>query len=83
MDKVFHLSLKWHLLQYITNRRNTVVNVPIPLEELKDNPSALHNTNEKKQERKLEGKQSKDARHCWNIECMGKDYVSDRYIKKS
>ena len=57
----------------------------IPLEELKNNPSALHNTNEKKLERKqmLEGKQPSGCQYCWNIECMGKDYVSDRHIKST
>ena len=55
------------------------------LEELKNNPSALHNTNEKKLERKqmLEGKQPSGCQYCWNIECMGKDYVSDRHIKST
>jgi len=57
----------------------------IPLEELKDNPSALHNTIEKKKERKLmlEGGKPSGCQYCWNIECMGKDYVSDRHIKSS
>ena len=58
---------------------------PIPLEELKNNPSALHNTMQKKQERKqmLEGEKPSGCQYCWNIECMGKDYVSDRHIKSS
>ena len=55
----------------------------IPLEELKDNPSALHNTNEKKQERKLmlEGGKPDGCVYCWNIEAMGPDYISDRHIR--
>ena len=55
----------------------------IPLEELKDNPSALHNTNEKKQERKLmlEGKRPEGCQYCWNVEDMGPDFVSDRHIR--
>ncbi len=57
----------------------------IPLSELKDNPSALHNTNEKKQERKLmlEGGKPVGCTYCWNIEDMGPEYVSDRYIRNA
>ncbi len=56
---------------------------PIPLEELKDNPSALHNTIEKKDQRKkmLCGEKPDGCNYCWKIEAMGKDYVSDRHIK--
>ena len=55
----------------------------IPLEELKNNPSALHNTLEKKAQRKmmLDGHKPDGCSYCWNIESMGKDYVSDRHIK--
>lgn len=55
----------------------------IPLEELKDNPSALHNTMEKKLERKmmLEGKKPEGCQYCWNIEAMGPEYISDRHIR--
>jgi organic radical activating enzyme len=55
----------------------------IPLEEIKENPSALHNTKEKKIERQkmLDGKQPSGCNYCWKIEAMGKDYVSDRHIK--
>lgn len=56
---------------------------PIPLEELKDNPSALHNTKEKKEQRKqmLCGQKPSGCNYCWKIEAMGKDFVSDRHIK--
>ena len=55
----------------------------IELEELKDNPSALHNTSHKKLERKemLEGIKTKGCQYCWNIEAMGPNYISDRHIK--
>jgi len=55
----------------------------IPLEEIQNNPSALHNTQEKKRERELmmKGKQPEGCSYCWKIEAMGKDYVSDRHIK--
>ena len=57
----------------------------IPLSELKDNPSALHNTQEKKMERKmmLEGEKPAGCQYCWNIEAMGPDYISDRHIRNS
>jgi organic radical activating enzyme len=57
----------------------------IPLSEIHDNPSALHNTNEKKLERKmmLEGKKPDGCQYCWNIESMGPDYVSDRHIRNA
>jgi hypothetical protein len=57
----------------------------IPLHELENNPSALHNTNEKKQERKLmlEGGKPEGCQYCWNIEAMGPDYISDRHIRNS
>jgi organic radical activating enzyme len=57
----------------------------IPLEELVDNPSALHNTKEKKLERKmmLEGKRPEGCQYCWNVEDMGPDYVSDRHIRNA
>jgi hypothetical protein len=57
----------------------------IPLEELKDNPSALHNTQFKKDERKmmLEGEKPTGCQYCWNIEAMGPDYISDRHIRNA
>jgi len=57
----------------------------IPLHELKENPSALHNTWEKKMERKLmlEGGKPEGCQYCWNIEAMGPDYISDRHIRNS
>jgi pyruvate-formate lyase-activating enzyme len=52
----------------------------IPLEELADNPSALHNTSFKKQERKmmLEGKRPTGCAYCWKIEDSPGNHVSDR-----
>lgn len=57
----------------------------IPLSELENNPSALHNTEHKKQERKdmLAGKKPSGCQYCWNIEKLGKDYVSDRHIRSA
>ena len=55
----------------------------IPLEELEGNPSALHNTIEKKEQRKqmLCGDKPDGCSYCWKIEAMGKDFISDRHIK--
>jgi len=57
----------------------------IPLEELQDNPSALHNTMHKKLERKemLEGGRPKGCSYCWNIEDLGPDYISDRHLRNT
>lgn len=57
----------------------------IPLEEIKDNPSALHNTHEKKNQRiaMLNGEQPEGCQYCWNIEAMGDDYISDRHERNA
>jgi len=49
------------------------------------NPSAIHNTEVKKQERRemLAGKQCAGCQYCWNIENMGPDYISDRKTRSS
>lgn len=57
----------------------------IPLREIIDNPSALHNTSEKKEERKLmlDGGKPTGCQYCWNIEAMGPGYISDRHIRNA
>ena len=57
----------------------------IPLEGLAENPSQLHNTPHKKLERKemLEGKKPSGCQYCWNVECLGRDYVSDRVTRSA
>lgn len=52
----------------------------IPLEEISNNPSAIHNTNEKKLQRleMLNGSKPSGCQYCWNIEALGEDYLSDR-----
>jgi organic radical activating enzyme len=79
---------KWHhVTLYLQTGETHSCYHPAPhkieLAELKKNPSALHNTSVKKQERKemLEGVQTKGCQYCWNIENMGPDYISDRHIK--
>ena len=55
----------------------------IPLHELKDNVTALHNTNYKKSMRKLmlEGKIVPECEYCNRIERSSKDEISDRIYK--
>jgi hypothetical protein len=54
----------------------------IPLTELSRNPTALHNTQEKKRARKemLNGKRPKECNYCWNVE-DNSDMLSDRIFK--
>jgi hypothetical protein len=53
---------------------------PIPRDEIIIDPSALHNTAQKKHERleMLNGGKPSGCNYCWNIEAMGEDYISDR-----
>lgn len=53
----------------------------IELQELSKNPSALHNTRQKKQERAMmrKGERPKGCSYCWNIEDSGN--YSDRHYR--
>ena len=55
----------------------------IPLEEIKDNPSALHNTKHKIARRKqmILGERPSECNYCWRVEDMGDEFISDRIIK--
>ena len=56
-----------------------------PLEEIKIDVSALHNTKWKKQQRKtmLEGGRPDECYYCWNIEDLTGEHFSDRAIHNS
>lgn len=56
---------------------------PIDLEQIKHNPSALHNSDHKKKMRKmmLEGAKPAECSYCWKIEGIGRDNASDRIYK--
>lgn len=57
-----------------------------PLEELVGNPSALHNTKFKIEQRKamIQGERPKECGYCWNIEDLNSSFVvSDRFLKSS
>jgi organic radical activating enzyme len=57
----------------------------IPLEELKNNPSALHNTNEKKNTRKmmLNGERPGECNFCWRVEDLKDENIFSDRVKKS
>lgn len=55
----------------------------IPLEEIAENPKALHNTAYKKEQMKqmMDGIRPSECEYCWKIEDLGKNYISDRFYK--
>jgi organic radical activating enzyme len=57
----------------------------VPLAELAENPSALHNTQFKKQRRQemLSGIRPAECQYCWNVEDAAPGNVSDRTIKSN
>lgn len=56
----------------------------IPLEEIKRNPTALHNTNYKKEKRRemLTGGKPEECNYCWKVEDSSNSF-SDRIFKSS
>lgn len=57
----------------------------IPLEEIKADPAALHNSQYKKEQRlkMLTGERPSECSYCWKIEDLDKTYFSDRHYKTS
>ena len=55
----------------------------IDLEEIKKNPSAIHNTRQKKEQRRQMqcGDRPAGCEYCWKIEDIGRDSISDRVYK--
>ena len=55
----------------------------IPLEEVEENYTAIHNTKHKKEMRRQmqNGKRPAECEYCWKMEDMKKDVVSDRTFK--
>ena len=55
----------------------------IDLEEIKTNPSAIHNTRQKKEQRRQMqcGERPAGCEYCWKIEDIGRDAISDRVYK--
>ena len=89
LDKVgcgFCLA-KWtqvtiHLHNGLTHSCHHPTPHKIPLVEIRNNPSALHNTKYKKYKRKemLEGKRPAECEYCWKVEDNSKSF-SDRVFK--
>ena len=73
-----------HLGTGMTHSCHHPVTHKIPLRELRNNPTALHNTRYKKRKRKemLEGKRPQECNYCWNIEDNSNSF-SDRVFKSS
>lgn len=81
---------KWHhtTLYLQTGETHSCYHPPphkMSLPAVLENPSAMHNTAHKKEERRLmlEGKKPDGCAYCWNIESLGSDYVSDRHIRNA
>lgn len=58
----------------------------VPIEEIALNPTALHNTIYKKQQRKLmlEGQRPEECDYCWRVEDKNNDTIySDRFYKSA
>lgn len=55
----------------------------VPVDDVKINPKALHNTDKKKQERyQMQcGERPEGCEYCWKIEDIAKDNISDRVYK--
>jgi organic radical activating enzyme len=55
----------------------------IGVEAIKINPKAIHNTAQKKEDRRkmIAGERPAGCEYCWKIEDMGRDAVSDRVYK--
>lgn len=79
--KWYNASL--HLGHGYTNSCHLPLPHPIELEELKSNPSALHNTAFKKKIRKmmLEGIRPAECSYCWKVEDISPSTVGDRVFK--
>ena len=54
----------------------------IPTDTLAADPSGLHNTPQKRAERRqmLSGERPVGCQYCWNVESLGRDHISDRML---
>lgn len=80
LAKFYHVTIHLHLWETQSCHHPYVHK--IPLEELEKNPSALHNTEQKKVYRKqmFEGIRPEECDYCWNIEDSNSKNISDRHI---
>jgi organic radical activating enzyme len=79
---------KWYNATiWLGSGQTTSCHHPLPhaidLEEIKTNPSAIHNTKQKKEQRRQMqvGERPAGCEYCWKIEDIGRDAISDRVYK--
>jgi len=79
------LQVSMHLPQGRTHSCYHPPTHPIPLDELKANPNALHNTKFKLEERRQmkNGSRPEGCQYCWNVEDANEDALSDRHYRSS
>jgi organic radical activating enzyme len=83
-------AAKWQqVTMHLQNGMNHSCHHPkahvVPLEEIKRNPTALHNSEFKKLQRKkmLEGTRPEECDYCWRVEDEGQGSLSDRVYKSA
>ena len=81
-------AAKWYNATiWLGSGQTTSCHHPLPhaidLEEIKTNPSAIHNTKQKKEQRRQmqSGQRPAGCEYCWKIEDIGRDAISDRVYK--
>jgi hypothetical protein len=74
-----------HLQNGHTHSCHHPVSHHVPLQEVQANPTALHNTNFKKEQRRqmLTGERPKECDYCWRVEDSGSNNFSDRVLKSN
>src|SRR5574337_257600 len=77
------LQVTMHLHTGYTHSCHHPVPHKVPLDELKENPTALHNTKFKKEQRRkmLLGERPRECDYCWKVEDSDPNAISDRIYK--
>jgi len=85
----FCLAKWYHVSMHLHTGTNHSCYHPMPrrveLAEIEANPSALHNSQWKKEQRKLmlEGGRPDECSYCWDIEDLPGEHISDRMLRSS
>ena len=85
----FCLAKWYHVSMHLHTGTNHSCYHPMPrrveLAEIESNPSALHNSQWKKEQRKLmlEGGRPDECSYCWDIENLPGEHISDRMLRSS
>jgi organic radical activating enzyme len=81
-------AAKWlnatiHLGHGYTHSCHLPIPHPISIEEIKIDPSTIHNTSHKKEQRAkmLKGERPAECDYCWKVEDIGRNNISDRVYK--